>query len=221
MTEIQYPRHQLNQQIGETSSSPTIFPRQIADWATEYPHEKINDCATRLSGGAFDGTGMDYLKSSTAIPLEEHNTAAHVLHKLELLTGETSSPSMFAQELAEQIAAMPQEKINRLGCIVEQLDRNVEVTRDAERNVISLSENRRTPDLLNPEVGFIGQIAYVPGVALINGIAAAQHWRRGADAQLNIGKDAVTIHARSYFDITGKGYFNGGSDNITVQRKAP
>lgn len=151
--------------------------------------------------------------------MDDIREVTKIEHNMDLLAGATNRPERFAKELAEKFAIMPQERINELGKIME--DRKfVHIERDENNNVVSISDNRRTPPWNNPHVGLLDAPLYYPAIGLIKGVKAIQHLVRGSDAELNISKNEVTVHGRNYFDITGKGIWNG-SNEFSVQRSVP
>lgn len=193
-----------------------------------------NDVA---SAGAFSGKGLDYLMegskqgtittaavtdktkdgsaaSTTEPSWEDRRTAALLGNNLWLLAGVTSGPDGFAKEVMTDLTKMPQDKLNLVANLLEKSPYAVQVKRDANGNVESMAYNYDHPrweDFKMPLLPFI--IVAPQGLGMKLGRALNRG--TGNDVTVTFKDGKATLEARQFWDITGRGYFHGGSHKIT------
>lgn len=150
------------------------------------------------------------------ISWEDNRTADLLGHDLWLLSGPTAAPSFFAKNVLKELSTMPEEKLNLVADILEKGPYHAVVKRDQNGKVQSIAYNNETA----PTMKELFSHGVVPGLVVLPyalGDKAARALNRGIgnDVTINFNNGQTTLEARQYWDITGKGYFGGGTHKIS------
>jgi len=178
---------------------------------------------------AFAGQGLQYLaegskagampaqsRSDRDIEWEDQRTASSIGHNLWLLAGVTSVPDGFARDVLRDIATMPEDKLNKVADILEHGPHKAIVKRDASGKLESISYNYDHPDLQEVwDAGWIPTLVVGPE-ALMMKAGRAMNRGSGNDVTLSFKDGTASVEARQFWDITGKGYWHGGSHRISA-----
>lgn len=143
------------------------------------------------------------------VSADERRLAGTIGHDLELLSGTTSGPDYFAREVLNHFAGMPREKVNLVAQILQESPYKPIIKRDAHGNVESIaytrSDNRISEGF---KVAPIITLTVLPEL-LTEKAVRAYNRGRGEDVELRFSPGQVSLEARQYSDITGKGYWRG------------
>lgn len=148
---------------------------------------------------------------------DDRREASNLAHDMWLLAGITSAPERFASQLLEDFSKMSKTQIDLTAKLLESGPHHAVVKRDAQNNVESIAYNYYDESLKNclehplPGVLFVPEAASrVAGRALNRGF--------GNDVTVQFKGGNVSLEARQYHDITGKGFFKG-TDKMSVPYK--
>lgn len=154
--------------------------------------------------------------NSSKISWEDNRTADLLGHDLWLLSGTTAAPSGFAKNVLKELSTMPEAKLNLVADLLEKGPHHAVVKRDQNGKVESISYNNDNA----PTLKELFSQGVVPGLAVLPfalGDKAGRVLNRGIgnDVTINFNNGQTTLEARQYWDITGKGYFGGGTHKIS------
>lgn len=178
---------------------------------------------------AFAGKGLEYLAEASkarAVPAhsqsdrdvqwEDQRTADSLGHNLWLLAGVTSAPDMFAKDVLKDIATMPEDKLDKVADILEHGPHKAIVKRDASGKLESISYNYDYPNLKEVwDAGWVPTLIVGPE-ALTMKAGRALNRGTGNDVTLSFKDGTASVEASQFWDITGKGYWHGGSHRISA-----
>jgi|AGTN01.2.fsa_nt_gi hypothetical protein len=147
---------------------------------------------------------------------EDNRTADLLGHDLWLLAGVTQAPETFAKDVLKELSTMPEEKLNLVADLLEKGPHHAIVKRDQNGKVESIGYNYNNA----PTMKELFSYGVVPGLVVLPqalGERAGRALNRGNgnDVTINFYNGQTTLEARQYWDITGKGYFGGGTHKIS------
>lgn len=153
----------------------------------------------------------DLIGQNLDVSADERRLAGTIGHNLELLSGTTSVPDHFAREVLNHFAGMPRDKVNSIAQILQESPYKSVIKRDAQGNVESIAYTKsddRISEAFNRAP--ILTITALPGLLAIKAVRAYNRGL-GEDVELRLIPGQVSLEARQYKDITGKGYWLGAN----------
>lgn len=183
----------------DLSYASKLRPSEIARLQAALP-----DCKIKTE---LDLQGLDAAS-------DDRREANKLGHNMWLLAGITAEPKRFADEVVSDFSQMSPRQIDLTAKLLEKSPYKAIVERDAENRVKSIAYNYNPESWKNClEHPFPG-ILFLPDAAAQS---ARQHLYRGtgSDVTISFRDGKVSLEAKQYHDITGKGFWRG-TDTIST-----
>lgn len=148
---------------------------------------------------------------------DDRKQANKIGHNMWLLAGITQDPKRFADDVLTDISNMSQKQIDLTASMLESGPYRAKIQRNADNSIKSIAYNYDQESLKECLNHPLPGLLFVPE-ALSRTLTHRAYRGTGSDVTISFDKGKVSLEAKQYHDITGKGFWRG-SDTVSTAYK--
>lgn len=186
----------------DLSYASKLRPSEISRLQAALP-----DCKIKTD---LDLKGLD-------IANDDRKEANKIGHNMWLLAGITEDPKRFADDVLTDMSNMSQKQIDLTAKLLESGPYGAKIQRNADNSIKSIAYNYNPGGLEECLKHPLPGVLFMPE-ALGQTLKQRAYRGTGHDVTISFEKGKVSLEAKQYHDITGKGFWRG-SDTVSTAYK--